>query len=166
MFTQGQIKIIRASPEGWCKCAVWPVEQGCNNGPFVDHESDALLSPTDQESGAQAPFYWHDLLSCALCRSQLLKIFKELAKILLLSPSEFTRHQDSDEAAGGNGEFWSVSPPQLPHQSGEHRPTWVAQVGAPCLPKVSACLSVCLSVSRGERGLIHAPPDLYHSLLR
>lgn len=34
-----------------------------------------------------------------------------------------------------------------------------------CLPKVSACLSVCLSVSCRERGGIHALPDLYHSQL-
>lgn len=151
MFTQGQIKIIRASPEGWCKCAVWPVEQGCNNGPFVDHESDALLSPTDQESGTQAPFRWHDLLSCALCRSQLLKIFKELAKILLLSPSEFTRHQDSDEAAGGNGEFWSVSPPQLPHQSGEHADVSGTGGSTVFAEGVRVSFRLSVSVAWGER---------------
>lgn len=113
MFTQGQIKIIRASPEGWCECEVWPVEQGCNNGPFVDHDSNALLSPTDQESCAQAPFHWHDLLSCALCRSQLLKIFKEFVSVPLFSPSDVTRHQDSDGTAGGNGEFWFVASPPV-----------------------------------------------------
>lgn len=152
MFTQGQIKIIRASPEGWCKCEVWPVEQGCNNGPFVDHDSNALLSPTDEESGAQAPFHWHDLLSCALCRSQLLEVFKGFVKILVFSPSDVTRPQDSDDAAGGNGEFWFVWPPQPPHQSGEHRPVWVARRGAPVFAEgVRVSFRLSVSVAWGER---------------
>lgn len=50
MFTQGQIKIIWASPEGERKCAVW--SPGCNNQSFVDHDGSTLLSHSNQESWA------------------------------------------------------------------------------------------------------------------
>lgn len=63
MFTQGQIKIIWASPEGERKCAVW--SPGCNNQSFVDHDRSTLLSHSNQDSWA---WWWVSLAPLVVLR--------------------------------------------------------------------------------------------------
>lgn len=153
IFTQGQIKIMWASPEGERECAVWSPEQGAATTHHLLIVTAAHFCPIQiRNHGPNQGFHWHHLLSCAICRSDVVFFLSSASGSQDVSsrrerrPSLVFLHQTRP---------WSFS-----SSGGAHWCEWNRCVCHRCPPVFPF---VC-RLSRGERGGIHGLPSPHHSL--